>query len=280
MSQLPPPGWHPDPFGRAQHRYWDGVRWTEHVGAGGRQWVEGSAEAPPPTPPQVGPGNQFPMPQGHQPRPAAPSTVDKAAAKVQKQVRGLGLAATSGPADLAIHSEPILVINQKGKLVELRAEYAIYDRHGTQLAAVRGKRLSSRMQVVDMTGRSLLELRRQSTLLSSKIVVNDESGTKVGRIVPSLNPNQRDRAFKLEDGSDKKVGAVFQEDSGRHRDFNVQDTQGSVVARITKTRSGLAKELFTKGDDYVLEFPGHLTGALRLLSIASALVVDASFHQR
>src|SRR5947207_15149834 len=26
-----PGGWHPDPSGRADQRYWDGERWTEHV---------------------------------------------------------------------------------------------------------------------------------------------------------------------------------------------------------------------------------------------------------
>ncbi len=29
---LPPPGWYPDPSGNASHRWWDGVRWSEHVG--------------------------------------------------------------------------------------------------------------------------------------------------------------------------------------------------------------------------------------------------------
>src|SRR5688500_18577135 len=26
-----PPGWHPDPRGRHEHRYWDGTKWTDHV---------------------------------------------------------------------------------------------------------------------------------------------------------------------------------------------------------------------------------------------------------
>lgn len=26
-----PPGWAADPFGRHEHRYWDGNRWTEHI---------------------------------------------------------------------------------------------------------------------------------------------------------------------------------------------------------------------------------------------------------
>jgi uncharacterized RDD family membrane protein YckC len=29
---LPPPGWYPDPTGQPVQRWWDGARWTEHVG--------------------------------------------------------------------------------------------------------------------------------------------------------------------------------------------------------------------------------------------------------
>lgn len=28
---LPPPGWHPDPWGLAAQRYWDGASWTQHT---------------------------------------------------------------------------------------------------------------------------------------------------------------------------------------------------------------------------------------------------------
>jgi hypothetical protein len=31
----PPAGWHPDPSGKYQHRWWDGQRWTAHVGTNG-----------------------------------------------------------------------------------------------------------------------------------------------------------------------------------------------------------------------------------------------------
>ena len=280
MSQMPPAGWHPDPFRRSEHRYWDGERWTEHVASNGQQSIDPPVRVAPPAVIQPTPSVSPPTPAVGQPRATTKAPGKSKATKIQKQVQNLGLANTAGNPDLAIHSEPILVINQKGTLVERRAEYAIYDRNGLQLAAVRGRRISSRMQVVDMAGRSLLDLRREATILSSKVIVTDEDGGRVGRIVPSKKLNQIDRRFKLEDARNRRIGAVYAEDSGRHRDFNVQDTGGNVVARISKTHAGLAKELFTKGDNYVVEFPGHLTGPLRLLSIATALVVDTSFHQR
>lgn len=36
MSATESPGWKVDPFGRHQHRYWDGSQWTEHVADDGK----------------------------------------------------------------------------------------------------------------------------------------------------------------------------------------------------------------------------------------------------
>jgi amino acid transporter len=35
-----PAGWYGDPAGRADQRYWDGFRWTEHVMRGGLQGID------------------------------------------------------------------------------------------------------------------------------------------------------------------------------------------------------------------------------------------------
>jgi hypothetical protein len=37
---LPPPGWHPDPAGRHQLRWWDGSGWSEHVSDHGTQGTD------------------------------------------------------------------------------------------------------------------------------------------------------------------------------------------------------------------------------------------------
>jgi hypothetical protein len=39
MTTLPS-GWHPDPSRRHELRFWDGLRWTEHVSSGGRPGVD------------------------------------------------------------------------------------------------------------------------------------------------------------------------------------------------------------------------------------------------
>ena len=280
MSQLPPAGWHPDPFGRFQVRYWDGGRWTEHVASNGHQLSDPPVGSPSPAAARPAPT------AGLSAATAAQSWVativpgnNKASNKIQKQVQKLGLADTTGFPDQAIFSEPVLVMNQKGKLVELRAEFAIFDRHGRQLAAVRGKRMSSRMTVIDMLGRTLLDLRREHNILGARYIVTHGDGRKIGRILHSKNWNQIDRVFKIEGPENESIGGVYREDRGRHRYFNVQDADSHVVASISKTRAGLAKELFTKGDNYVVEFPGLASDPLRSLSIIAALIIDAAYHQ-
>lgn len=40
-----PPGWYPDPFGRAQVRWWSGSAWTEHVGTNGQSFEDPPTDA-------------------------------------------------------------------------------------------------------------------------------------------------------------------------------------------------------------------------------------------
>jgi hypothetical protein len=39
-SPIGPSGWHPDPYGRFEHRYHNGAQWTADVSAGGQRFVD------------------------------------------------------------------------------------------------------------------------------------------------------------------------------------------------------------------------------------------------
>ena len=56
MTTPPPAGWHPDPTGRHEQRYSDGVQWTEHVADGQATAIDPyTAPIPPPPAPPIPP---------------------------------------------------------------------------------------------------------------------------------------------------------------------------------------------------------------------------------
>jgi hypothetical protein len=85
-------------------------------------------------------------------------------------VRASGVVAGEQAGGGTLLTEPLLVVNQKAKLVEVNAEYAVYD-HGKKIGAVReiGQNLlkkavdadvfgTRRFHIVDATGNTVLSL--------------------------------------------------------------------------------------------------------------------------
>ena len=263
------PDWYPDPYGRHEMRYFDGTRWTEHVASHGRQSVDQ-------------PGGDSPVP-----------TVNRKTEKIQSDVaKAQAQTGAPGIGGGTIFTEPVLVVNQKMKLIELNNEYAIYDQNGTQIGAVRqvgqstakkvmrlvsnlDQFMTHKLQIVDMTGTPVLALTRPAKVFKSRIVVEDGSGNELGQIVQENMVGKIH--FGLEAGG-RKVGSINAE-NWRAWNFNIQDEQGQEVARITKTWEGLAKTMFTTADNYVVHFKRLLDEPLRSLVVASALSVDTALKQ-
>ena len=261
-------GWQPDPFRRAEYRWWDGGGWTSHVSTGGQTWQDE---------PGAGPVGSDP------------------AHRVQRQVQqqaGLGGAVAHVQGGGTIWTEPVLVVNQKAKLIEITNEYAVYDQRGTQIAAVRqtgqsaarkvlrvvsnlDQFLSHKLEIVDATGQVQLRLERGAKFVKSTVMVLTGQGQEVGRIVQQ-NAIGKIR-FSLESGG-QQYGSLNAE-NWRAWNFNIQDHTGAEVARITKTWEGLAKTLFTTADNYVVQLHRQLEDPLRALVIASALSVDTALKQ-
>jgi uncharacterized protein YxjI len=271
MTDTPstPAAWHPDPLGRHELRYWDGAQWTEHVSSHGKAAVD------PPT--------------GSAPVPTVNRPTEKIVADVAKVAGAPGAVPAGGG---TIFTEPILVVNQKAKLIEVNNEYAIFDQHGTQIGAVRqvgqsaakkvlrvltsvDQFLTHKLQVVDTTGRVLLALTRPAKLMKSKVLVQDGQGNELGAIVQQ-NAIGKIR-FNLDAGG-QTHGSINAE-NWRAWNFNVLDAQGVEVARITKTWEGLAKTMFTTADNYVVQIHRPLEEPLRSLVVASSLAVDTALKQ-
>ena len=141
MSSLPPPpppAWHPDPTGRHQYRYWDGSAWTHHVSDNGVAATD----------PVNAPG--VPSTAGGVAARVLDSLDDGLTvgnegepAKIQQQLHGTSKWRSANVGDAAfegsgsILDEPILVVNQKAKLIELSNQFSVFNRHGQRIGAVK-----------------------------------------------------------------------------------------------------------------------------------------------
>jgi hypothetical protein len=290
-------GWHPDPFGRFESRYWDGTAWTKHVSIQGRQHVDA---------PQAG------------------------GAEVQQPTMVPSAGVNTVPGEASILSEPILVVSQKPKRRGANVGYKVRDQHGKRIGAVEevdrdvvkrtfDRRTDNireyRLHVVDRNGRVLLAVTKPPSgwrLIGqndpgkwNEMFVDAPDGTRIGRIVldhigvreayrAATDPHSSDwksRAtavvasldtmalarFRLEvDGH--QVGAVIADDR-KEWDFRIEDDSGDEVARITKSWAGWVKERFTRADNYVVDVPAAVEEPLRSLAIATALSIDLMLKQ-
>jgi uncharacterized protein YxjI len=278
-----PANWHPDPTGRHQHRYWDGTKWTDNVSDNGvtstdpvvaKQSVLDSIDQ------GLTVGNEG----------------DKA--KIQQQLSGehkyrsaqVNPAAFEGGGTL--FTEPILVVNQKAKIIELNNQFGIFDKDGNQIggvnetgqsAAKKAIRLltsydqyfTHKYDVVDNQGQVLLRLTRPAKVMKSKIIVSDGHDQEIGQI-------RQDNVFgkihfSLEAGG-YSYGSIRAE-NWRAWNFRIENHEGREVARITKTFEGFAKTMFTTADNYVVQIHEQIPQPLISLVLAAAVTIDTALKQ-
>lgn len=193
--------------------------------------------------------------------------------------------------DLLDHDR--IIINQKAKLIELSAEYAIRDVEGADIGTIRQEGQSAMkklarfvssldqfmthaLSVYQTDGAKVLTVTRPRKLMKSTIQVGDGTGALLGTIrqqnmIGKIN-------FGLHDSDGERLGEIRAQ-NWRAWNFSIVDTAEQEVARITKTWEGLAKTVFTTADDYLLEVQPECQGPLRWLVFASAVSVDLALKQ-
>jgi uncharacterized protein YxjI len=191
----------------------------------------------------------------------------------------------------ALLEQPVLVVNQKTKLIELTNEYAVFDGNGQQIGAVVevgqsslkktlrlltqfDQFLTHRLEVRDATGPVLL-LTRPAKLVKSRVQVTRPDGSPVGEIV-QVNAFGKIR-FDLVVGG--QLSGAIQAENWRAWDFAISDGAGREIARITKKWEGFARTMFTTADNYVVQVHQRLEEPLASLVLASALTVDTALKQ-
>jgi len=258
--------WYPDPSGRHEMRYYDGTAWTEHVADNGKQSID------PPGGPSIVP------------------TVNRGAEQIATDLSRAGVAAASGGG--TIFTEPVLVVSQKKKIIEINSEYGVFDTSGNQIAAVRevgqssakkvlrfvsnvDQFLTHKLQVVDMQGNVMLALTRPAKLMKSKIIVQDGQGRELGAVMQQNVIGKINFSFEV---GGQTIGSINAE-NWRAWNFSIRDAAGTEVARITKTWEGLMTTMFTTADNYVVQMHTDLPEPLRSMVVASALCVDTALKQ-
>ena len=211
--------------------------------------------------------------------------------RVQRQVARAG-AANGGAGTGDLFAEPVLVVNQKVKLIELTNEYTVFDQHGTQIGFVAEVNQSAlkkaarfvtsldqfmthTYEIRDAQHHPRLVLTRPRKIVKSRFQLARADGAPVGEITQK-NVFGKIR-FSLS-ANGVEVGSLNAE-NWRAWNFNIQDASGTEVARITKTWEGLAKTLFTTADNYVVQLHRPLDEPLRSLAITAALCVDTALKQ-
>ncbi|MFI2779814.1 phospholipid scramblase-related protein [Streptomyces sp. ALB3] len=279
-----PAGWHPDPHGAPQLlRYWDGSRWTEHTHPAQGQ-TPGQAQAPY---------------QAQASAPAQPHTVTPQpqatpgpAAAVQGLAPQQAAPHQAAPGAGSLFGQPVLIVNQKAKLIELTNEYSVFDQQGNTVGSVAqvgqsGLRkalrfvssidqyLTHRLEIRDAYGQPQLLLTRPAKFIKSRVIVQRPDGQPVGEIVQQ-NAIGKINFSMTADG--RQIGAIKAE-NWRAWNFAIVDHTGAEIARITKTWEGLAKTMFTTADNYVLQIHHQLPEPLLSLVVATALTVDTALKQ-
>lgn len=216
-------------------------------------------------------------------------TTNRPAERIAADVQAVGGAAGQGGG--TIFTEPVLVVSQKAKLIEVNQEYAVYNQHGQQVGAVRQVGQSAmkkvvrvmgnydafmthKMQVVDAHGQVLLMLTRPRKVVKSRFIVQDGAANEIGQIAQQ-NAFGKIR-FAMESGG-HQWGSINAE-NWRAWNFSIQDHAGGEIARITKKFAGL-KATFTTADNYVVQIHRPLEEPLRSLVVAAALSIDNAIHQ-
>ena len=188
-----------------------------------------------------------------------------------------------------IFDKETILVNQKFTIVN--NEYQILDEGGSEIGFVKEqssaletilklfmsqKMLPWKMNILDSQKNVLVTISKGLTFFLSKISVTNSAGTEIATIKQkfALKPK-----FEVCDTTGAVVASV--EGNFVAWDFKVTDAQGNQIGSINKQFGGLAKEIFTDSDKYVVKISKSLSDpTLRSAVISAACIIDKVLKER
>jgi uncharacterized protein YxjI len=124
----------------------------------------------------------------------------------------------------------------------------------------------------------LFSISRGLTLFRSKVRVLDAQGVEIGYFKSKLF--SFGGGFYVYDNADKQVAEVKGDWKGWN--FTFKGPGGEELGLVTKKWGGIAKELFTSADTYMVSLTGSTGGGqvAKILLLAAALAVDVVYKER
>ncbi|AYF75773.1 DUF2510 domain-containing protein [Nocardia yunnanensis] len=213
-------------------------------------------------------------------------------ADIQRQVQQQAGIAPAQAGGGTVFTEPVLVVNQKVKLIEMVNEYSVFDQHGRQIGAVAevgqsalkkavrflssyDQFMTHKLEIRDAHGQCLMRITRPAKVFKSKFLLEQGNGAPIGEIIQENMIGKINFAFVV---GGQKIGGIRAE-NWRAWNFAIHDHTDQEVARITKTWEGLLKTMFTTADNYVVQIHRPLPQPLLSMVVASGLAIDTALKQ-
>lgn len=184
------------------------------------------------------------------------------------------------------------VVEQHRKLFEMRNQYRIFDETGEPIGQVEQVNqspfavfarfstdldvaLPTSLEISDAEGATVL--RMDKPWFQRTFAVARADGTRLGSISKKLRMGKA--RFTISDPIGTEIGEVRAE-NWRAKDFVVIDSTGGEIMRTAKKWRGIATEMFTDADTYVVSMQSVPAEPLRSLALASTLAIDVIMKQK
>jgi uncharacterized protein YxjI len=177
-------------------------------------------------------------------------------------------------------------IDEKVQFIKMSNEYKVYDKGGAQIGAIKqmlsGGQTALRLflnkamlpftlNINDQNGQTLVVIKRGWTWFTSKITILDNTGRVLGIIKQKIRLFKP--TFKILNPGMQEVGVITGD--WKAWNFEIKDNGGKSIGMINKKWAGLAKEVFTTADKYVVTINPEFTHEMnKIIILSAAITID------